>query len=156
MINILFVCLGNICRSPMAEAVFIDLVKREELADHFHIDSVGTGAYHVGEMAHSGTRRVLAAHNIQCHSRSRKVTAADLAKADYIIAMDHHNISDLRFMARKVSFNDRLHTLLSFAEDEHISDVPDPYYTGNFEEVYRLVKAGCQGLLAHIRQEHGI
>ncbi len=156
MINVLFICLGNICRSPMAEAVFRDLVKRKELVDHFHIDSVGTGNYHAGEKAHSGTRRVLAAHDIQCHSLSRQVTAADLAESDYIIAMDRRNLSDLRSMAHKVSFDDRLHTLLSFAEGEHISDVPDPYYSGNFEEVYRLVKAGCRGLLAHIRQEHGI
>ncbi len=156
MIKVLFICLGNICRSPMAEAVFRELVKREGLDDHFNIDSVGTDAYHAGEMAHSGTRRILAAHGIQCHSLSRRVTAADLAEADYIIAMDRHNLSDLRFMARRVSFGDRLHTLLSFAEDEHISDVPDPYYSGNFEEVYRLVKAGCRGLLAHIRHEHGI
>jgi protein-tyrosine phosphatase len=156
MINVLFVCLGNICRSPMAEAVFKDLVKKEGLSQHFHIDSVGTSSYHVGDLTHPGTRRILAAHGIQCHSVSRQVTAADLAEADYIIAMDRDNMASVKRMARGESVEGRLFPLLSFAQDVKIEDVPDPYYSGNFEEVFRLVEKGCRGLLDDIRREYRI
>lgn len=159
MIKVLFVCMGNICRSPMAEAVFKDLVTGEGLADQFEIDSVGTDAYHVGEPAHSGTRRILAAHNIRCDSISRQVTRTDLAQADYIIVMDRSNASGLQRVMPKDGLQGRLNLLLSFANGRrqgNALDVPDPYYTGNFEEVYQLVQNGCQGLLAHIRQERGI
>lgn len=156
MIKVLFVCLGNICRSPMAEAIFKDLVQKKGLARHFHIDSVGTSAYHIGELAHPGTRRVLAAHGIQCHSVSTQVTAADLAKADYIIAMDRDNMASVQRIARDKSIGERLFPLLSFAEEVKLDDVPDPYYSDNFEEVFRLVEKGCRGLLDYIRAEHRI
>ena len=160
-IKVLFVCMGNICRSPMAEAVFKDLVTKAGLNDQFYIDSVGTDAYHVGEPAHRGTQRVLAEHGIHSESVSRQVTRTDLQKADYIVAMDRSNASDLQAMVFQAALDGRLRLLLSFAEGQRDSsrsglDVPDPYYTGNFEEVYRLIEAGCKGLLAHIRRERGI
>jgi protein-tyrosine phosphatase len=158
-INVLFVCMGNICRSPMAEAVFKDLVAREGLGNQFHIESVGTDAYHVGEPAHQGTRQVLAEHGIRCDSTARQITRRDLERADYIIALDRYNASDLQAMLARGSIGGHLGLLLSFAEGRGnvaALDVPDPYYTGNFEEVYRLVEVGCQGLLAHIRRERGI
>ena len=156
MINVLFVCLGNICRSPMAEAIFQDLVAKEELSDQFHIDSVGTGSYHEGDSAHRGTRRVLANHGIRCESISRQVTRNDLDLADYIIAMDHHNISDLQYSTRGMPLNGQVHLLLDFANSTRVREVPDPYYSGNFEEVFQLVESGCKGLLTHIRTEQGI
>lgn len=160
-IRVLFVCMGNICRSPMAEAIFKDLVTKAGLSDQFYVDSVGTDAYHGGEPAHRGTQRVLAEHGIRCESVSRQVTRADLEKVDYIVAMDRSNASDLQAMAAKAALDGCLCLLLSFAEGQQgssrsILDVPDPYYTGNFEEVYRLVEAGCKGLLAHIHRERGI
>jgi protein-tyrosine phosphatase len=148
--------MGNICRSPMAEAVFKHLVEQAGLSDRFDIDSVGTISYHVGEPAHPGTRRVLADHGIRADSISRQVTATDLTEADYVIAMDGDNITDLRRENRGVPLDVRVFRLLEFAEDVPERDVPDPYYNGNFEQVYRLVDAGCRGLLAHIRQERGL
>jgi protein-tyrosine phosphatase len=156
MIKVLFVCTGNICRSPMAEAVFKDLVAREGLEDRFYIDSVGTECYYLNSPAHPGTQRVLAEHGIEYHSISRRVTFADLREADYIMAMDHDNLSDLKAMGRDVSLDGRLHLLLSFAKDEPGTEIPDPYYAGNFEEIYRLIEVGCWGLLRHIRYEHRI
>ena len=156
MINVLFVCLGNICRSPMAEAIFKDLVVKAGLSEQFHIDSVGTGAYHVGDLAHPGTRRVLADHDIRSESISRQVTRNDLDVADYIIAMDHHNVSDLQYSMKGTQLNGQLHLLLDFANSTNIRDVPDPYYTGDFEETFQLVEAGCKGLFTHICTEQGI
>lgn len=156
MINVLFVCLGNICRSPMAEAVFKQLVAEENLSDEFHIDSVGTSSYHVGDPAHRGTRRILEQYGIKSTSISRQVNRNDLSEADYIIAMDQSNLSDLKHASRGLSLEDRTHLLLDFAENTSTRGVPDPYYSGDFEETYRLVEAGCRGLLAHIRAEKGI
>ncbi len=156
MINVLFVCMGNICRSPMAEAVFKHMVEEAGLSNQFQIDSVGTISYHVGEPTHPGTQRVLAAHGIRSHSISRQITPIDLAEADYVIVMDRDNLQDLKSMARRTPLNGRLHLLLEFAADPPTLEVPDPYYNGSFEKVYQLVESGCRGLLAHIRAEHHI
>jgi protein-tyrosine phosphatase len=156
MVNVLFVCMGNICRSPMAEAVFRHLVEQAGLADQFHIDSVGTHSYHVGEPAHRGTRQVLAEHQIACEVISRQVSPTDLQNADYILVADRGNMSDLKARARGVSLQGRLHLLLDFAPNQPLREVPDPYYSGNFEQTYQLVNEACRGLLAHIQKEHGI
>jgi protein-tyrosine phosphatase len=156
MINVLFVCMGNVCRSPMAEAVFRHLVNEAGLADQFYIDSVGTHSYHVGEPAHRGTRRVLAEHGIECDVVSRRVSPIDLREADYILVADYENLSDLKFQTRGISMEDKLFLLLDFAPSQPIREVPDPYYSGNFAETYQLVDAACRGLLTHIRKQHGI
>lgn len=140
----------------MAEAVFIHLVEEAGLSSQFHIDSVGTISYHVGEPTHSGTRRVLAENGIRSNSISRQVTPIDLAEADYVIVMDRDNLHDLKAMAQRTPLNGRLHLLLEFAAAPPTLEVPDPYYNGSFEKVYQLVESGCRGLLAQIRAEHNI
>lgn len=153
-INVLFVCLGNICRSPMAEAVFQQMVDEAGLTDQFHIDSAGTGSWHIGEKAHSGTRAVLAEHGIVYNGRARQITAQDMTDPHtYIITMDQSNSHDLR---RQFGSHTNQRRLLEFASETAVTDVPDPYYTNNFEYVYQLVTDGCQGLLETIRQREGL
>lgn len=153
-VRVLFVCLGNICRSPMAEAVFQKLVNDAGLADKMRVDSAGTSAYHVGEPAHPGTRRVLTRHGITYDGRARQVSANDLAEdPTYLIAMDSENLDALR---HKFGDAPHIHRLLDFAAHANVHDVPDPYYSDNFDYVYRLVEDGCHGLLETIRRNEGI
>ena len=143
--------MGNICRSPMAEAVFRDLVEKERVADRFEIASAGTGGWHVGEPAHRGTRETLKRHGIEPNGLVAKhVSQAMLDRADYVVAIDNENISDLhawRLDRHKVS------RILDYTEGLDVHDIPDPYYDGRFELVYQLVSQGSAGLLLHIREQ---
>ena len=154
-VRVLFVCLGNICRSPMAEAVFAHLVAEADLGGEIEIDSAGTGSWHVGERAHRGTRNVLSQHEIAYDGRARQIVLDDFANFDYILAMDNSNLSNLRRMAPE-NATATLARLLDFADDPPTEEVPDPYYNGRFEEVFQLVQQGAEGLLAHIRAEKGL
>jgi protein-tyrosine phosphatase len=138
----------------MAEAVFQRMVDHAGLSDRIQVDSAGTSAYHVGEPAHPGTRRVLTRHGITYERRARQLRAEDaLDDHTYLIAMDGSNAEELR-----ARFGDQanIHRLLEFAVNTPVRDVPDPYYSDNFDYVYRLVDDGCRGLLAAIRANEGI
>lgn len=151
-IGVLFVCLGNICRSPMAEAVFRHLVKEAGLSDRVLIDSAGTGNWHAGKPPHEGTRRILDQYAISYEGlAARQVAAEDFSRFQYIVAMDNQNEQDLRTLARKADA--RIIKLLDLVPESKLKEVPDPYYTGNFEEVYEMVQQGCRALLELIRQE---
>mgnify|MGYP001954039076 FL=1 len=154
MVKVLFVCLGNICRSPMAEAVFRDMVKREGLEDKIAVDSAGTGSWHVGDPPHRGTRDVLDRHQISYEGlKARQVNQQDLSNFDYIVAMDAGNLGELRKMAGFKKTGE-IRRLMDFVPNSDILDVPDPYYAGNFDEVYEMVAKGCRGLLETIKQKH--
>ncbi|GGE18718.1 phosphotyrosine protein phosphatase [Marinithermofilum abyssi] len=155
MVSVLFVCLGNICRSPMAEAIFRHQVKEAGLESHIRVDSAGTGDWHVGEPPHKGTRKVLAGLGISDEGiRARQVTREDLDDFDYIVAMDDQNISSLRQLAGDP--DTKVYRLTDFIPDTAYNEVPDPYFTGDFDETYRLVEAGCRGLLQTIRDKENI
>lgn len=152
-INVTFVCLGNICRSPMAEAVFRHMVHQAGLESQITVSSSGTGSWHVGERAHPGTQRVLRDHDVPYDHTARRLSSTDLSTSNYLIAMDEENLEGIR---RSGETRAEVGLLLSYAPHLGVQEVPDPYYTNRFEEVFRLVEAGCAGLLAHIRQKEGL
>ncbi|CCQ72077.1 low molecular weight protein-tyrosine-phosphatase [Magnetospira sp. QH-2] len=153
MTKVLFVCLGNICRSPTAEGVFRKMVADAGLSHVIQTDSAGTGSWHVGSppdrrAAAEAKRRGIDISDL----RGRQARRADFERFDYILAMDRTNYEDLRDICPPGK-EDRLHMFLDFAPGHKERDVPDPYYGGGdgFRRVYDLVEAAAAGLLAEIR-----
>ena len=155
MVRVLFVCSGNICRSPMAEGVFQHMVDEAGLSEHIQVDSAGTGPWHVGESAHRGTQRELARHGIRYVGRSRQIGRHDMDRFDYVLAMDADNLSDLQYMSRQGT-SAEVRLFLDYAPKAGRREVPDPYYNGRFAEVYDLVRKASEGLLAHIREVYNL
>ncbi len=153
MVKVLFVCLGNICRSPMAEAVFRHKVKQRGLDDQIEVDSAGTGHWHIGDPPHEGTRLILDQHQIDHQGiKARQVTPTDLNHYDWIIAMDEQNARDLKQIAPKGTEH-KIKLLLDFLPASSSLNVPDPYFTGNFEEVYHMIDQSCDYLLEALINE---
>ena len=148
VIYVLFVCLGNICRSPMAEGVFRQHVERAGLAGRIKVDSAGLGAWHVGEPPHPGTARILAERGIQYAHRARVIHTDDFTRFDYVIAVERAHANELRRMSGSSLV--RLGLLLDYAPQVGMHDLPDPYYNGRFREVHDMVEQACRGLLEHI------
>lgn len=145
MVNVLFVCHGNICRSPMAEFLFKDMVERRGIAEDFHIESAATTTDEIGNRPHEGTRRILASEGIGCDGkRARQIARDDYDRFDVIVGMDDAN---MRSMQRAFGGDPagKLHKMMEFAGSER--DVADPWYTGDFEVTFRDISDGCTGLL---------
>jgi protein-tyrosine phosphatase len=155
VVRICFVCLGNICRSPTAEAVMRHLVKQEGLAKQIEIDSAGTGDWHVGDPPDRRACAVGTARGIPLSGVAQQFTAADFARYDHVIAMDRSNRDDLLRMATSPADRAKVRLLRSFdASAPPEADVPDPYYGGSrgFDEVFDICDRACRGLLAHLRR----
>jgi protein-tyrosine phosphatase len=156
MKKILFVCLGNICRSPSAEAVFNSLIEKNGLEDDFQCDSAGTAAYHAGEPADYRMRQIAKKRAYNLTSISRAVDPEkDFDRFDLIIGMDRQNISDLKSMARNDNDRRKIHLMTDFSKNKKFDSVPDPYYGGasGFELVLDILEDACTGLLEKLRQE---
>ena len=154
MIRVLFVCLGNICRSPMAEAVMRDLVEKEHLSHKVEIDSAATSSWHIGDPPHRGTQGKLKEYGISTQGmQGRQLQKADFENFDYIIGMDESNIRNIQTMLGNPD-STKIFRFLDLTD--HRKDVPDPYYTGDFQETYDLVLEGCHALLEKIKGQHKV
>ena len=146
--SILFVCLGNICRSPLAEGVFAHLADQAEV--DVRVDSAGTGSWHVGERPDSRALAVARAHGVELPGRARQVRPGDVSDFDYVIAMDRSNLAHLEALRRSARGSARLRLLREYdPEVGSNKDVPDPYYgdRSGFEQCFRIVERSCRGLL---------
>jgi protein-tyrosine phosphatase len=159
-VRLSFVCLGNICRSPTAEAVMRHLVKQAGLQDQVFIDSAGTGDWHIGEGRDPRSCEVGRRRGIPLTGAARQFRPPDFERFDYVLAMDRQNLQALKRLAPDAAARDKIHLLRSFdlANDGSADEVPDPYFGGpsGFDRVFDICLAACQGLLAHLRREHGL
>lgn len=146
--SILFVCLGNICRSPMAEGVFRKILERENANERFEIDSAGLLNYHEGELADSRMRFHASKRGYILVHRSRPVKKSDFEKFDMIIGMDEENIAGLKRLASTSEHVEKIHRMTDFCKEITAPSVPDPYYGGDqgFERVIDLLEDACEGL----------
>jgi protein-tyrosine phosphatase len=162
MVKVLFVCLGNICRSPMAEGLFQSMILERNFTSKFYCDSAGTSAYHLGELSDNRMRLTAQKHQINLTHRARQLTPQDFATFDYILAMDKSNLDDIIMLQRRVEMTDQevlaCKVMLIGAFDKHQADseVPDPYFgkMDGFEEVYQILERCNQSLLDFLVEQH--
>jgi len=155
-VRVLFVCTGNICRSPTAEGVFRRLVTQAGLGATILTDSAGTGGWHVGQPPDSRSQATAKQRGVDLSGqRARRVSSEDFQDFDYLVAMDRGHQQALLRLA-PTGQEQQVHLLMSYAGDRTLLDVPDPYYGGvhGFDHVFDLIERGCKGLLAHIRHQH--
>ena len=153
MIHILFICHGNICRSPMGEFIMKDLVKKAGLEEHFHIESAATSTEEIGNSVYPPARRKLAEHGISCTGKTaRQLRRDDYGRWDYLVGMDEAN---RRNITRMCGGDPQGKISLLLDHTPHPREVADPWYTGDFERTWQDVSEGCAALLAEIRKKEG-
>lgn len=156
-VRVLFVCLGNICRSPTAEAVFVRDVRAAGLEAHFEIDSAGTGDWHAGELAHPPTRAHARTRGVEITHRARQIRPADLDGFDHLLVMDASNLKNVLALARSDAQRAKVRLFRDHEPGaEKGAEVPDPYYTGGFAEVFEICERASLGLLGALRERHGL
>lgn len=153
--KVVFVCLGNICRSPAAEGVFIDLLEKKNLTGSYVVDSAGTGSWHIGELPDARMREHAKERGIDLKSRSRQFKAEDFDHFDHIIVMDKSNEQNVKAMTNLTENHAKVRQMASFAKNHSEEEVPDPYYGGaaGFEKVLDLVTDGCEELLRELEEK---
>ncbi len=156
-IRVLFVCMGNICRSPTAHGVFAALVDAAGLADRIEVDSAGTHGYHIGAPPDPRSQQTALARGVDLAGlRARRFDTNDFIDFDYVVAMDRGNLADMLAL-RPDDARARAHLMLEFAPEGGRDEVPDPYFgDAGFDRVYDLIDAAARGMLADIRERHGL
>ena len=153
-ISVLFVCLGNICRSPAAEAIFNDLLEKKGLIDGFIVDSAGTGSWHIGNKADSRMRIAAERRDIDISSRARQITSKDFEEFNYILAMDNSNFRNIKDLKNRTSSNDfaSIKKIQNFRSVFNEEEVPDPYFGGDegFDHVLDILEDSVSGFLESI------
>jgi protein-tyrosine phosphatase len=157
-VKILFVCMGNICRSPVAETVMEKMIEGRGLEQRITVDSAGTLDYHAGELATPQMREVAKRHGYAITHRSRQLQPSDFTKFDYIVAMDDTNLEDMRSFVPKDGATAKISLLMSHCKEPPVREVPDPYMgpVSAFERVVELAELGCRSLLDEIVREHNL
>ena len=157
-VRVQFVCLGNICRSPLAEGVFKAQVEAAGLSDRFVIESAGTGNWHVGAPPDKRMIQTAKGHGVYLASRGRQFDYKDFESFDHILVMDRSNLHDVLFLDRKERFSDRVKLFREFDPEPDDYQVPDPYYGGadGFEHVYSIVERTGEALLASLVAHYGL
>ncbi len=152
--KILFVCLGNICRSPAAEAVLLNRLKQKKLENQYEVDSAGTGGWHIGRLADSRMRMAAKQRGIEIESKARQIALSDFTYFDLILTMDDSNLADVNALLKELdtSPKSKIKPLLSYARNTQLLEVPDPYYGGDsgFDQVLDLLEDAIDGLLIEI------
>jgi len=153
--KIVFVCLGNICRSPTAEGIFQHLVNERELDPYFYVDSAGTSAYHIGEPANSKSQKLANEHGIELRSRARQFEKNDLEEFDLIVAMDRENLANIKSLDGSKDYEEKIVLLRDFDPNPGDGEVPDPYFGGmdGFKNVFDIVKRSCKALLDELEEK---
>jgi protein-tyrosine phosphatase len=155
MVRVLFVCMGNICRSPLAQGVFENVLRREGLEDEVFVDSAGTGRWHVGSPPDERAQRSASSRGLDLSTqRARQVTPDDCHSFDYVLTMDEENYRTVAALCREG--DTEVKPFLDFAPGRAETEVPDPYYGGpnGFERVLDLVEEASEGLLEEIKEKH--
>ncbi|MDE2771534.1 MAG: low molecular weight phosphotyrosine protein phosphatase [Bacteroidota bacterium] len=152
----MFVCLGNHCRSPLAHGYFQNLVEKHGLEDYIEVVSSGTSGWHIGEAPDSRICWVARRHGFGLdHIRGQKITKADLRTCDLILVMDRSNLRDVHSLDRDGRYTEKVRLLRTFDLSSVDDEIPDPYYSGIFEEVYEIVSRACDSLLEEIKSSLG-
>lgn len=156
--KVLFVCLGNICRSPAAEGIFKKMVRKQGLSNKIEVDSAGTAGYHVGELPDARMRQHGTLRGYRFDSLSRKFTARDFDRFDIILAMDDSNYDNILRLAPDVESEAKVFRMMDFSKKYENDHVPDPYYSGaeGFELVLDLLEDSCDGLIEKVKKDLSI
>jgi protein-tyrosine phosphatase len=158
MVKILFVCLGNICRSPLAEALFNHKAKHLKLSQFFYVDSYGTGNYHIGSQPDPRTIRSATKHGVEIFHACRQLVTSDTTNFDYIMAMDRSNLQNILLLSSAPAEQENVFMMRDFDLENPGADVPDPYHGGEreFQEVFDILDKSLDNFIEHLKSRHSL